>query len=156
MLMTRTEDEDLNVPVWESLRIKLIPLPAALLGAALLSDGLYCFTGDAVCARASEWLLGAGLATGAIAGVNGLIRYLSVRAFRPSARYWMHVVGSVLALLVAASNLIYRLSQGPTGAVFPAGITLTAIVMCLLLVAAYLGRAFAPRVPTDDDDWNLL
>jgi uncharacterized membrane protein len=157
MLMTRAEHEDLNIPVWESLCIALVPLPAGLLGAALLSDGLYWLTGAAVCALASEWLLGAGLATGLIAAANGLIRYLSAGSVRLSKRYWMHVGGTALALLLSASNLIYRLNADPAGAVLPAGIALTAIVVCLLIVAGYLGRVLGPRALAEDgDDWEFL
>ena len=67
MSAVRHDDgEDAAPLTWDLLYISLVPLPAALLGAALLSDALYWFTAAAVCARASEWLLGAGLGTGAI------------------------------------------------------------------------------------------
>ena len=54
----------------------------------------------------------------------------------------MHVTGNLLALLLSASNLVHRLNEDATSAVVPAGITLTAIVVCLLIVTAYLGRGF--------------
>jgi uncharacterized membrane protein len=155
MLITRYKDEDLNFHLFDSLSISLVPMPAALLGAALISDGLYWYTAAAFWASASEWLLGAGFGAGAIAAADGLHRYLKVGPVRPPSRYWMHVIGSVLALLLSAANLCYRLVERSTGSVFPAGITLTAVVMCVLTVAAYLGRAFVPRVAVDDD-WDVL
>jgi uncharacterized membrane protein len=142
---------------WDSLYISLIPLPAALLGAALTSDGLYWLTASALCARASEWLLGAGLATGAIAASEGLIRYIGAGCMRPSRACWMHVVGNVLALLLSASNLIYRLNQDAADPVLPVGISLTVIVVCLLAATAYLGRGLMPEESVDDvEEWDFL
>ena len=141
MSTVRYEDrhEDLGVDVWDSLYISLIPLPAALLGTALVSDGLF-------------WLTGA---TGAIAAANGLIRYLSEGTLRPSKICSMHVIGNLLALVLSASNLTYRLNEDPGRAVIPAGVTLSAIVVMLLVATAYLGRGLAPEVfeGVDDEDW---
>ena len=54
MSAVRYEHEDPTVPVWDSLYISLVPLPAALPGAVLLGDILYWVTADAVYAPASE------------------------------------------------------------------------------------------------------
>jgi uncharacterized membrane protein len=140
------EDKDLVAHIGDSLHISLVPLPAALLGAALVSDGLYWFTAAAVCARTSEWLLGAGLAIGSMAAVDWLIRYVSVRGIRASRARRRHVAGTLLALLLSVANLVYRLSADPGGAVLPVGIALSLIVVCLLLWTAALGRRLAPRV----------
>jgi uncharacterized membrane protein len=147
--------QDLAADVWDSLYISLIPLPAALLGTALVSDVLFWLTEAAVYARVSEWMLGAGLATGAIAAANGLVRYLSEGTVQPSKVCSMHVIGNLLALALSASNLIYRLNEDPVRAVVPAGITLSAIVVCLLIATAYLARGLAPEVSdgVDDEDW---
>jgi hypothetical protein len=41
--------------------------------------------------------------------------------------------------------------------VVPAGITLTTIVVCELIVTAYLGRGLASDAPNDEaDDWDLI
>jgi uncharacterized membrane protein len=148
------EDKDLVAYTGDSLHISLVPLPAALLVAALGSDGLYWLTADAVCARASEWLLGAGLALGSMAAAEWLIRYLSVR-MRPSRARRMHVGGTLLALLLSAAGLVCRLTADPGGAMMQAGIGLSAIVVCLLVWTALLGRRLAPRVlggQSDDDE----
>jgi uncharacterized membrane protein len=159
MSAIRCEDKDrrLTTHTWDWLYVLLISLPAALLGATLVSDVLYWLTAAAICARASEWLLGAGLACGLIAAADALVRYLSVGKVRPSKACWIHVIGNVLALLLSATNLIYRLNEDTTSAVVPAGITLTSIVVCLLMATAYLGRGLEPEVPDDDaDDWDLF
>jgi len=157
MSAVRYEGEDLTVHAFDSLYISLIPLPAALLGAALVADVLYWATTATVYARASEWLLAAGLGTGALAAAEGTIRYVAGGRIRPSRACWMHVIGNLLALLLSASNLIYRLNEDATNAVVPAGITLTAIVVCLLMVTAYLGRGFVSDASNDEtDEWDLL
>jgi uncharacterized membrane protein len=142
---------------WDSLYISLIPLPAAFMLATLVSDLLYWGTGGAFWSEVSEWLLGAGLATGALAAADGLIQYLASGRIRPSRICWMHVVGNMLALLLSLSNLVYRLNEDRGHAVLPAGISLTAIVLCLLLFTARLGRDIARNDPAADlDDPDLI
>jgi uncharacterized membrane protein len=157
MSAVRYEDEDLTVHALDSLYISLVPLPAALLGAALIGDVLYWITAAAPYARASEWLLAGGLGSGALAAAEGMIRYVAAGSVRPSRVRWIHVIGNLLALLLSASNLIYRLNEDATKAVLPAGITLTAIVVCLLMVTAYLGRGLVSDASIDEaDDWDVL
>jgi uncharacterized membrane protein len=92
---------------WDSLYVALVPLPAVFMSATLVSDILYWVTARALWAQVSEWLLGAGLATGAFAAADGLIRYVASGRIRPSRVCWMHVVGNMLALLLSLSNLVY-------------------------------------------------
>lgn len=150
------EDEELSMRALDSLYISLVPLPTALLGAALAGDLLFLVTGLDLYAHASEWLLAAGLATGALSAAEGVIRYVAAGSVRPSRACWMHVIGNVLSLLLTATNLIYRLNQDAAHAVLPAGITLTAIVVGLLIATASLGRGFASDRPEEGDDWDLL
>jgi len=144
---------------WDSLYVSLVPLPAALMIATLASDGLYWATRSALWSHLSEWLLGAGLASGAIAAADGLIRYVAAGLIRPSRICWMHVVGNVLALLLSLSNLVYRLNADRASAIVPAGIALSAIAVCLLVFTARLGRDVAGRDAGDALDqfeplWN--
>jgi uncharacterized membrane protein len=142
---------------WDSLYISLVPLPAAFMVATLVSDILYWGTGGAFWSEASEWLLGAGLATGAFAAADGLIQYVASGRIRPSRICWMHVVGNMLALLLSLSNLVYRLNEDRGQAVVPAGISLTAIVVCLLLFTARLGRDIARNdAAADLDESDLI
>jgi uncharacterized membrane protein len=137
---------------WDSLYVSLVPLPAAFLIATLVSDMLFWTTGNATWSNVSEWLLGAGLATGAFAAADGLIRYIASGCIRPSRICWIHVVGNMLALLLSLSNLVYRLNEDRGHAVVPAGIGLTTIVVCLLLFTARLGRGVPVSESPDDAD----
>jgi uncharacterized membrane protein len=97
------------------------------------------------------------LGSGALAAAEGMIRYVAGGSVRPSRARWIHVIGNLLALLLSASNLIYRLNEDATKAVLPTGITLTAIVVCLLMVTAYLGRGLVSDASIDEaDDWDVL
>ena len=154
--MRRVGSRDLD-----SLYVSLVPLPAAFFIATLVSDLLYWRTTGAFWWAASEWMLGAGLATGAYAAADGLTRYVLGGAIRPSRTCWIHVVGNLLALLLSLSNLVYRL-YADSHTVVPAGMGLTATVVCLLIFTARLGRDVAVQSRAhdldDDDDsfWDEL
>ncbi|HEX4585890.1 MAG TPA: DUF2231 domain-containing protein [Burkholderiaceae bacterium] len=137
---------------WDSLYVSLVPLPAAFIVATLVSDVLYCAVGGAFWSLTSEWLLGAGLATGAFAAADGLIRYIASGGIQPSRICWTHVTGNVLASVLSLSNLVYRLNEERDHAVVPAGIALTAIAVCLLLLTAQLNRDMAMQGGTDELD----
>ena len=146
---SRTSDEAAG---WDALHVPLMPLPAAFTLAALVSDVLYWLTAVTFWSRASEWLLGAGLATGAIAAAQALILYVSLGRLRPSKTSWLNLMVNLSALLLSLSNLVFRLNEEVGRAVGPAGICLTAIALFLLLLPAGLGRDTAPEMPWDDGD----
>ena len=54
----------------------LVTLPIGFLIGAFLSDIAFYSTGDAFWARASAWLIGAGLVTGVLAAIAGLVDFL--------------------------------------------------------------------------------
>ena len=153
---TQFQDEDLIALSGDSLYLSPALLPA-LLGAVLVSDALFWFTGVALYARASEWLLAAGLASGVLAAADWLIRYIATGHIRPSRACKIHLTGKLLALLLTGSNLIYRLNEDTSVAVVPIGIALTAIIVGLMAATVYLGKAFASEVPAEAfDDGDLL
>ena len=150
------QDDDLNVPAGDSFHISLMLFPA-LLVTVLASDVLYWVAGASFYARASEWALAAGLASGVFSAAEWLIRYIAAGSIRPSRACWIHVTGKLLAMLLTAANLIYRLNDDAPRAIVPTGIALTAIVLGLLIATAYLGRAFASEAPAEGcDDWDLV
>ncbi len=149
---SETKSDGVGSGRWDSLYLSLVPLPAAFMIATLASDLLYWITAGALWSYASEWLLAAGLATGAFAAADGLIRYVAAGGIRPSRICWIHVVGNVLALVLSLSNLVYRLNEDRAQAVVPAGISLTAIAVCLLLFTARLGRDVAVENAQDELD----
>ncbi len=137
---------------WDLLYFSLVPLPMTLLLAVLVCDGLYWATASAFWSHASEWLLGGGLAAGAVAAADGLIRYVSAGGIRPSRACWAIVAGNVLALLLSLSNLVYRLNEDGGRAVIPTGVSLTAVAVCLLFITARLSRESEVDATEDDPD----
>jgi len=124
---------------WDLLYISLVPAPTVLFCTALLSDGLAWASGAAFLPRLSQWLLLAGLSCGVVAALDATLRYISVGGIYPSRLARAHLAGNLLALLLSVSNLVLRWVGG-RGDVAPAGIAMSAAVVCLLLATAWLGR----------------
>jgi uncharacterized membrane protein len=130
----------------------IVPFPIAFLVGALCSDLAYWGTGDPFWARASIWLVGAGLVTGAAAGALGLIDFTSRPRIRELGEAWGHAIGNVVALLITAINLGHRIGA-PDAAILPWGLVLSAIVVGVLLVTGWLGGelAYRHRIGVADD-----
>src|SRR3569623_1631797 len=93
----------------------LIPFPIAALAGALLVDLAYLGTGDALWARMSMWLLGAGVIMGALAGLVGYMDFSKIPRARQQRVGWAHDVGNskvnVIALMFTGwfgGELVYR------------------------------------------------
>jgi uncharacterized membrane protein len=131
----------------------LVPFPIAFLVGALASDLAFWGTGDPFWARASEWLLGAGLVMGSLAAVAGLIDFLSIREARAVAAGWVHFLGNATAMILALWNLVQRLTGDPT-AILPGGLILSALVVVIFLVTGWLGGelVFRHRIGVRDAD----
>jgi uncharacterized membrane protein len=150
-------NEDLVACAWNTLYIALISLSPVLLSAVLISDGLYWLTAATICARVSEWLLGAGSGTGLMAAADGLIRHVRMGGGHRTKIRWMLVIGKVVSLLLSMCNLTYRLIEGAGSSIVPAGIALTGTVVCLLIATAGPGVRLSPEAAHDDpDDGDLF
>jgi uncharacterized membrane protein len=153
MMISESHTRDHDPPAqWDALYISMVPLPTALLGATLISDGMFWLDGAPIWARLSQGLLVGGLASGLFAAVDALLRYISIGSIRSSRIGWANVAGNLMALLLTLSNLVYRWVDDRGNAVVPAGIALSAVVMCLLLATAWLGRDLAIDTLLDDHE----
>lgn len=122
----------------------LVTFPIAFLTAALPTDLAYWFTEDAFWAKVSVWLIGAGIVTGLIAAVTGLLDFLRIERVRQHSAGWLHMSGNVVALLLSSVNLAVRLAD-PAAAVLPIGLILSAIVAALLGVTGWYGAELIYR-----------
>ncbi len=122
----------------------LIPFPIAFLIGALASDLGYWWTADPFWARLSLWLVGAGLVTGAIAAVVGLVDFLTIARAREHRIGWIHALGNGAVLVLALVSLLWRRGD-PIAAVFPWGITLSGVITILLVVTGWAGGELAYR-----------
>jgi uncharacterized membrane protein len=117
----------------------IVPFPIAFLVSALATDIGYLNTGDAGWAQASMWLLGAGISMALLAAVLGLTDFLAERRIRTHRSAWLHMIGNVIAVAVAAVNFYLRATMDAAAAVAPMGVTLSAAVVLILLFTGWMG-----------------
>jgi uncharacterized membrane protein len=122
----------------------LVPFPIAFLVGAFVSDLAFWGTADPFWARASMWLVGAGLVMGALAALAGLTDFLTIERVRSLSAAWMHFLGNAAALLLSLWNLLHRLGD-PAAGVVPGGLVLSLVVVAILLVTGWLGGELAYR-----------
>ena len=76
----------------------LVTFPIAFLPGALGTDVGYWLTGDSFWARASFWLIGAGIVSGLVAAATGMSDFVRIERVREHSAGWAHMVGNVAAL----------------------------------------------------------
>jgi len=116
----------------------LVTLPIGFLVGTFLSDIAFYSTSDGFWARASAWLIGAGLATGLLAAVAGLIDFLGSARIRSLTAAWVHFAGNAIALLLTAINLYFRTGSDMT-AVTRGQLLLSILVVLIFAVTGWLG-----------------
>lgn len=122
----------------------IVTLPIGLLVAAPLSDIGYWLTSDPFWARASLWLVGAGLATGLLAALTGMLDFMKIGRVRKHTAGWVHMYANVAALVLTAINLGLRLVN-PTQNVLYTGLILSIIVATLLGISGWYGGELVYR-----------
>lgn len=116
----------------------LVTLPVGFLVGALLSDLMYLGTVDAFWARASGWLIGAGLLTGALAAITGFIDFFGSERVRSISLVWYHFIGNAVALVIAAISLYLRVGED-LASVSGTHAILSILTVAILLVTGWLG-----------------
>ena len=126
----------------EAIRPILLSFPIAYFTAALVTDLAYWQTADVMWESFSDWLITAGLITAGFAGIVFVIDLVLGKRSRTLA--WPHAVGYVLAVLLSLLNAFVHSRDGYT-AVIPTGLTLSALVVGILLITGWAGRALTAR-----------
>jgi uncharacterized membrane protein len=122
----------------------LVPFPIACFVGALVTDLVYWWTDAVQWETFSVWLLTAGMVMAGVAVLAGLIDFISnkhVRALRPA---WFHVLGNVVALILALINAFVHSRDGYT-AVIPTGLILSTLVVLILIFNAWTGWSMIYR-----------
>lgn len=122
----------------------LVSFPIAFFTLALVMDVTYWQSANLTWKHFAEWLLFAGLVTGAIAAVVGAIDFFSRREIRTRAPAWPHAIGNVLVMILAFLNSLVHARDGWTGVV-PTGIALSVATVLLLLITGWLGGSMVYR-----------
>lgn len=125
-------------PGWHPLFQMLVSFPIACFTGALLTDIAYARSADMLWADFSAWLLAAGMVTGLLAGIAGLVDVVAKRRIWPLWQRLTLVIGGMLVLTLALfDNLVH--SRDAWTSVVPAGLALSAITVFIMLVTAWLG-----------------
>ena len=117
----------------------LLPIPVVCFIGTLLTDVTYVQSGgNLIWLAFSSWLLLAGLLFGGLAAIVLLIDFIRSPAVRRPIG-WAHLLLFYAALLVELFSVFIHERDGWT-AVMPIGLTLSAIGVVLILIAAWLRR----------------
>ena len=115
----------------------LVPFPIVCFVGAFVADLLYVMNGEPGWATASNWLLGVGLATAALAALAGLTDYMGDARIRALGDALKHMIANVSAVALEAVNLMLRL--GDPGNIGSIGIYLSGLVVLILLYSGWKG-----------------
>ena len=136
---SRNSPDRMNRPFsGEAIRPILLSFPMAYFTAAFVTDLAYWRTADVMWESFSDWLITAGLITAGFAAIVFVIDLVLGKRSRTLA--WPHAVGYVLAVLLSLLNAFVHSRDGYT-AVVPTGLTLSALVVAILLITGWAGRA---------------
>jgi uncharacterized membrane protein len=131
----------------------LVPFPIAFFIGAFLTDLAFLKTGDPFWARASLWLIAAGLVGAALAAVAGLTDFLGDRRIRALRDAWLHMIGNVTVVLIEVVNFVLRCND-PASALPSPGVYLSGAAFLLLGFTGWKGGelVFRHRVGMVDSD----
>jgi uncharacterized membrane protein len=122
----------------------LVPFPIACFVGTLLTDITYWRTSEMMWADFSAWLVTVGVIMGYLAAIVGLIDFLGNRAIRRQSPAWPHVIGNLIALVLATFNMLIHTRDAWTSVV-PWGIVLSAVVVVILLFTGWMGWSMVYR-----------
>jgi uncharacterized membrane protein len=116
----------------------LIPFPFALLSLVPVTDAVYATTHLVFWASVSYYLLWAGLISGGLAGIFGLVDFIGVPRARSVRAGWIHMLLNVTIIALSVVNLLLR--QGNTTQdILPSGLILSIVATSLLLASGWFG-----------------
>jgi uncharacterized membrane protein len=126
------------------LHATIVPFPLVCFVGTLCTDIAYWRTAAMLWADMSAWLLLVGVVTSVLAIAAGLIDFLAeprVRAVRGAS---LHALCSVAVLVLSIFNSLIHTRDAYTSVV-PAGLILSAVVVAIILIAAWSGWTMVYR-----------
>src|SRR4051812_34375149 len=117
----------------------LIPFPIAFLVSAFVTDLVYWSTNDPGWAVASVWLFGVAVIMALVAAVFGFGDFFSEPRIHALGDAWQHVIGNLIAVVLALINWFIRYRSGAFAGVFPFGIWISLPTVLLLLFNGWKG-----------------
>lgn len=117
----------------------IIPFPITFLVTALVTDLVFWSNAAAIWATASMWLLGAGIIMALVAALFGFTDFFGEPGIRNITDAWLHMIGNLIAVVIALLNWYIRYRSGAAVGVFPWGIWLSLLTVLLLLFNGWKG-----------------
>ncbi len=117
----------------------IIPFPVAFLVTAFVTDLAFWATGSDGWAVASMRLLGAGVVMALVAAVFGFTDFFGDQRVRGLSDAWQHMIGNLIAVVLALVNWYLRYRSGAAAGVFPVGIWISLATVLLLLFNGWKG-----------------
>jgi uncharacterized membrane protein len=109
-----------------------------------VTDIAFRATDNVFWADVSFWLLLAGVVTGGVAAIPGMIDFSTIDRVRRLTSAWAHAGGNVVVLGLAIINLSLRWSD-PVAGVQGWGLALSVVTVALLGVTGWLGGELSYR-----------
>jgi uncharacterized membrane protein len=121
-----------------SIYASVVQFPVVCFTLALITDIVFLQTSLLMWAEFSAWLLLAGMVTGALAAVFGVVEFVlqDARALWPAAA---RAIGGGIVLVLAFINNLVHAGDGWTSVV-PWGLTLSALTVVVMVVTALCVR----------------
>jgi uncharacterized membrane protein len=123
---------------WHPIHPMLVPFPITFLASALLTDIAYWGSLNDFWARASFWLIVAGLVVGLLAGLTGAIDYLTIQRAREHRAGKIHAAGNITGVILSAINLAIRWGDREAPILWT-GLLLSLIIAAILTVTGWYG-----------------
>jgi uncharacterized membrane protein len=117
----------------------LIPFPIAFLVGGFATDLAFIGAGDGFWARASMWLIGAGIVMALLAAVAGFTDFIGEPRIRALNDVWYHMIGNLTAVAIAIINFLLRYGEGAEAAIKWWGVILSVVVVGILLFTGWKG-----------------
>jgi uncharacterized membrane protein len=122
----------------------LVGFPIAFLVGTLFTDMAYWLDPEHFWARASLWLLTAGVVTGLLAAVFGLVDFVTIERARSVSEGWVHLIGNLTAVGLSVISILIRVGDVEKW-VLPWGLGLSVLVSLILLMTGWAGGELAYR-----------
>jgi uncharacterized membrane protein len=114
----------------------IVPFPIVCFIFTLVLDILYV-RGNTGVAVVSNWVLGIGLGTAALAAIAGLTDYLGDQQLRGLGDALKHMLANVTAVVLMAVNFVLRLNNPDF--IRSTGVWISAVVVLILLYSGWKG-----------------
>ena len=129
----------------------LIPYPVAMLSTPAVFDVLGLLTGDGTWHTVAFWMIVAGLLVGAVAGVFGLLDWLTLPpGTRAKSLGLLHGSGNLVVLILFALNVLLRLGSIERPGLL--AVVLTLLGAALVGITAWLGGELPYRLAVGVDE----